>query len=253
MKLFYKTAGEGAPLLVLHGLMGMLDNWQTPTKTLAQHFQVFTIDARNHGHSPHDDAFSYQVMMEDLLELVDDLGLTEFHLLGHSMGGKTAMKFAQNYPDLINKLIIADIAPKAYPVHHQPILDALSAVDLENTARRSEAEKVLANYLDDRGVRQFLLKNLYWKDRGQLAWRFNLPVIKAVIADIGEAVMDRLYEGPTLFIRGAKSDYIQDADWPEIETIFPDSELVTLKNAGHWVHAEQPKEFLEAVLAFLKD
>lgn len=253
MKLFHKITGEGEPIIVLHGLMGMLDNWQTPAKTLSEHFQVITVDARNHGHSPHSDEFSYQVMMEDLLDLADELNLMDFHLLGHSMGGKTAMKFAQNYPEMVNKLIVADIAPKAYPVHHQQIFAALSAVDLQAISRRSEAEKVMAQYIAEPGVRQFLLKNLYWIEKGKLSWRFNLPVIRAVIADIGEAVIDRLYEAPTLFIRGAKSDYILESEWPDIQAVFPDSELVTLENAGHWVHAEQPKEFLHHVLKFLKD
>ena len=230
----------------------MLDNWKTPAKTIAENgYHLYLVDQRNHGHSPHDDILSYEAMAEDLYEFMDEQFLSEAIILGHSMGGKTAMKFAQRYPDMVEKLIVVDIAPRRYPVHHHTILEALSAVDLENTGSRKEAEEVLKQYIHEFGVRQFLLKNLYWKERGKLAWRFNLPVIKENIVGMGEEVMDRIFEGSTLFIRGDKSDYVTDEYIPEIEAGFPDSKLVTIANAGHWVHAEQPQPFLQAVLDFL--
>jgi esterase len=253
MKLNFKKFGEGKPLIVLHGLMGMLDNWKTPAKTLAEHFEVYIVDQRNHGHSPHSDEFSYQFMMEDLLEFVEDHELHHAHFLGHSMGGKTAMKFAQNYPEYIDKLIVADIAPKAYEVHHQQILEGLLAVDLNTTKSRKEAETVLSNFIQETGVRQFLLKNLYWIEKGKLAWRFNLNTINRVIGDIGEEINDSMYEGETLFIRGGKSNYIQDIDKEMINTYFPQGGIETIASAGHWLHAEQPESFLKSVLKFLND
>lgn len=251
MKLHYKKMGSGEPLIVLHGLMGMLDNWQTPAKTFAEHFEVFLIDQRNHGHSPHSDDFSYQLMMEDLLEFVEDHDIHQAHFLGHSMGGKTVMKFAQNYPDYVDKLIVADIAPRAYEVHHQQILAGLLAVNLETTKSRKEAEQILSQYISEFGVKQFLLKNLYWKEKGKLAWRFNLETINKVIADIGEEINDAMFEGETLFIRGEISNYITDSDFDMIHTYFPSAKVTTIKNAGHWVHAEQPELFINEVIDFL--
>ena len=205
MELFYKNMGQGEPLVVLHGLMGMLDNWQGPAKYLAEHFEVYIVDQRNHGHSPHSEEFSYYHMMEDLVEFLDEHNLHNAHLLGHSMGGKTVMKLAQNYPDFVNKLIVADIAPRKYEVHHQQILEGLFAVPLNEIQKRSEADEILKQYIPEYGVRQFLLKNMYWKEKGQLAWRFNLPVINNTIEDIGEEINDALYEGETLIIRGENS------------------------------------------------
>lgn len=252
MELSYKKFGEGKPLLVLHGLMGMLDNWQGPAKRLAEDYEVYILDARNHGHSPHSADFTYQHMANDLLGFIEQHGLHEVLLLGHSMGGKTVMKFAQQHPEYVEKLVVADIAPKAYPVHHHTILQALNAVDLPNTGSRKEAEKVLAQYINEPGIRQFLLKNLYWVQRGQLGWRFNLAAITSNIGLIGEGIYDRMFEKPTLFVRGERSDYIKDADWDDIEIAFPDAELVTIPNAGHWVHADAPGPFLDAVVRFLE-
>lgn len=251
MKLHYKKFGKGEPLIVLHGLMGMLDNWQSPAKKFAEDFEVFIVDQRNHGHSPHSEVFNYRLMMEDLLEFMDFHELGQAHLLGHSMGGKTVMKVAQNHPEYVDKLVVVDIAPRAYEVHHQQILKGLQAVNLNNQKSRREADETLKQYIPEMGVRQFLLKNLYWKEKGQLAWRFNLPVINDVIADIGEEVADKQHQGETLFIGGQNSNYIQDSDKEMIDLFFPNSTLITIPNAGHWVHAEQPDKFIEATLDFL--
>lgn len=254
MKLNYKMIGQHKEVLVvLHGLMGMLDNWHGPAKDYAEHFSVYLVDARNHGHSEHSPELSYELMMEDLHEFLEDHGLEEINLLGHSMGGKTVMKFAQNYSEYVKKLIVADIAPKAYPVHHQTILKALRSVDFSKVDRRSEIDEQLKVYIPQWGVRQFLLKNIYWKEKGVLDYRFNLDAIENNIEKMGEEIADQIFRGPTLFIRGSESDYIQDDDWAEIKLAFPDSKLETIQGAGHWLHADKPEEFNKLVIDFLKN
>lgn len=252
MKLHYKKMGSGHPLIVLHGLMGMLDNWQYPAKFLAEDFELFLLDQRNHGHSEHSDDFSYSLMADDLLDFFDEHKLYGAYVLGHSMGGKTSMKFAQHHPDLLEKLIVVDIAPRAYPVHHQLILQALKAVPLHTISRRTEAEEIMRQYIKEEGVIQFLLKNLFWKDKGQLDWRFNLSSIEKNIEKMGDEIADRMFEKPTLFIRGEKSDYIKNEDLEQIHTLFPDVKIETISGAGHWVHADKTEEFVEVVRKFLR-
>lgn len=250
MKLHHRILGEGQPLIILHGLFGSLDNWQTHAKKLAEYFQVILVDQRNHGHSEWSDAFSYDLMAKDLHELVTDLGLQHLMLLGHSMGGKTVMRYAQLYPKGIDKLIVADMGVKAYPPHHEDILDGLHHVDLHVVKTRGEVERILEPYVPVTGTRQFLMKNLYWKDPKQLAWRMNIPVLEQQMNRILEALPDDEVLIQTLFIRGALSNYITDEDLPELENQFPDSTVITLEGAGHWVHAEAPEAFLNAVLEF---
>lgn len=251
MKLNFKSFGEGEPLIILHGLMGMLDNWQTLAKYYAEEFEVFILDARNHGHSPHDPEMNYEVMMYDLLEFCHDHALSNANFLGHSMGGKTVMKFAQNYPEFVEKLIVADIAPKAYPPHHQKILEGLSTIDFDEQTSRGAIDKHLQQFIPEPGVRQFLLKSTYWESKGKLGLRFNLSSIKNNIDVIGEEVSDGQFDGDVLFIRGLNSKYIQDEDLPQIHQLFPNSKLESIENAGHWLHAEQPQEFLDKTLSFL--
>lgn len=250
MELFYREMGEGQPLVILHGLFGFSDNWQTHAKRLSEYYRVILVDLRNHGHSPWSNDFSYELMAEDVHELFVHLGLTKVLLLGHSMGGKVAMHFAQRYPNVLEKLIVVDIGVKSYPQHHDHIIAGMHAVDLETIKVRSEAEAILKQNIDSDGVRQFLLKNLYWKEKGQLAWRMNLPVLEASMPEILAEVPNKEVWTPTLFIRGALSGYILDEDVSDLEERFPDSQLVTIENAGHWVHAEAPEEFLDAVLSF---
>ncbi len=252
MKLNYKTFGDGKPLIILHGLMGMLDNWQAPGKELAEHFKVYIVDLRNHGHSPHSDEHSYDVMANDAVELLDDLGLNNAYILGHSMGGKVAMKLAQDHPERVEKLIVADIGPRFYKVHHQTIIDGLKAVPLDNIEKRTDAERYIKEYIPEAGIRQFLMKSLYHKDRHHFGWRFNLDAIHRNLDRIGEAVDGMDFQGPTVFVRGANSNYILDEDWPDIKLLFPHAYLVTIEGAGHWLHAEKPEEFIEAVLEFLR-
>jgi len=250
MKLHYRELGEGQPFIILHGLFGFSDNWQTHAKKLAEYYRVILVDLRNHGHSDWSEDFSYEIMADDVKELCDDLHLTDIIMLGHSMGGKTAMFFAQKYESLLEKLIVVDMGIKSYPMHHDHILAGLKSLDLEALKSRSEAEKILAKNIDSDGVRQFLLKNIYWKEKGKMAWRMNIPVLEREMPTILGSLPEGESFVPTLFIRGALSQYVLDEDIPTIENAFPDSEIVTIDNAGHWVHAENPDAFLEAVLGF---
>ena len=254
MKLHYRTMGGGQPIIILHGVFGTSDNWQTFAKQLADRYQIFLPDQRNHGLSPHDDAFDYHVMSEDILEFIEEHKLKNPIILGHSMGGKVAMFFATKYPDQFEKMIVVDIAPRAYPVHHQKILEALGAVRINEIGSRKEAEDQMKPYIADFGIRQFLLKNLKREDNDTFTWKLNLPVIRKNIERIGEAVDDsRAVEKPVLFVGGEKSEYIRKDDHPLIARIFPQSRIVTIPGAGHWIHAEQPALLLGEVVRFLGD
>lgn len=257
MKLFYRKYGEGTPIIILHGLFGQCDNWQTQAKAFAESgYSVYAVDQRNHGLSPHSDTFNYDVMADDLAELMDTLKLPKAILIGHSMGGKTVLNFIKRNAERVASLIVADIAPKYYKPHHQDVIKALQAVDFNSIKTRRDAEDVLAQHLPDIGTRQFLLKNIYWATETQLAWRFNLNAIVEHIEEVGKEIdFTSTYTNAifkTLFMRGEKSRYILDSDIPDIRIYFPDAEFVTIENAGHWLHAEKPKEFVTAVLDFLR-
>ena len=245
--------GSGTPLLILHGFLGMSDNWKTHGKNLAElGYEVHLVDQRNHGHSFHSDAFSYEVMVEDLKAYCSEKGLNEIILLGHSMGGKTAMLFATQYPNKVSKLIIADISPRFYPVHHDTILEGLSALDFNTISSRSEADAELSSYISDVGTRQFLLKNLYWVSKGQLGLRLNLAVLRDLVAEVGEPLPTyATFNKPTLFLRGDRSEYIGVGDETIIKNHFPNAQIVTIANAGHWLHAENPNDFFEALVKFV--
>jgi len=250
MKLFHRELGEGDPLMILHGLFGFSDNWQTHAKKLAEYYRVILVDLRNHGRSDWDEEFSYEIMADDVLELCDDLGLEDLILVGHSMGGKVAMQVARKREELLEKLIIVDMGIKGYPMHHDHIIAGIKSVTLDTISARREAEQQLGAYIESDGIKQFLLKNMYWKEKGQLAWRMNMPVLEREMPNILSGFeADEIFT-PTLFIRGAMSNYILDEDIPSLETQFPDMELITVDNAGHWVHAEAPNEFQEALLGF---
>lgn len=252
MLLHYKDSGtSGKVVCILHGLFGQSDNWQTHANKLSSYFRVITVDQRNHGHSEWHHEFSYKHLAEDLEELVQHLQIDTFYLIGHSMGGKTAMHYAQIYPDRLEKLIVVDIGIKKYPFHHHEIIEGIKSVKLSNINSRSEAEAAMKPFINSNGVRQFLLKNLYWKEKGQLGWRMNVDVLEAEMDEILSEIPSKEVWIQTLFIRGALSNYILDEDWDEIEELFPDSELVTIENSGHWVHAEASEVFLEHVLEFL--
>lgn len=252
MKLNFKKIGEGDPIVILHGLFGSLDNWMSIAKELSSNFEVFLVDERNHGQSPHADEFNYELMAEDLYEFIEEHKITNPIIMGHSMGGKTAMQFAMNYPDLLSKLIVVDIAPKGYPVHHRQIIDGLLLLNFEVIKTRQEADTELSKYIQDLSVRQFLLKNLYWIEQGKLAWRFNLSVINDNIDMVGLELNNvKEFIKPTMFLRGQFSNYILDTDFNHIKSIFPRAEIITVSNSGHWIHAENPTEFLRFVKSFI--
>lgn len=253
MLLHSNIIGEGRPFIILHGFLGMSDNW----KTLGSHFseqgfQVHLVDQRNHGRSFHDNEFTYEILAEDLKRYCDAYKLSDIILLGHSMGGKTAMLFAAQYPEYVSKLIVADISPRFYPVHHEEILNGLGALDFGSIKSRGEADKELSSYVSDFGTRQFLLKNLYWVVKGQLGLRINLSVLKEEVAEVGEALPSYLrFDKAALFLRGDRSEYIGVGDESIILNQFPAAKIKTISKAGHWLHAENPKEFFESVIEFV--
>ncbi len=251
MKLFFREYGQGKPLIILHGLFGSSDNWLTQAKLFADTFKVYTVDLRNHGLSPQSDLFDYPSMVSDLEEFVDDHNIIAPVFIGHSMGGKTAMNFAVAHPGKIDKLIVVDISPRAYDLEHYTILDGLNAIPLETITSRNEADEILSQYVSESDVRQFLLKNLQRKPAGGFSWKINLPVLTRKLSNIGlDLQVEGTFTKPTLFIRGARSNYVLDSDWSRISTLFPEATLETM-DTGHWVQAEKPKEFVDLVIQWL--
>ena len=253
MLLHSNILGAGKPFVILHGFLGMSDNWKTLGIQFSdENLQVHLVDQRNHGHSFHDNEFTYEVLVEDLKRYCDAHQLENIILLGHSMGGKTAMLFAAQYPEMVSKLIIADISPRFYPVHHDGILNGLSALNFDILKSRGEADKILSGYISDVGTRQFLLKNLYWIEKGKLALRMNLEVLKEEVAEVGEPLPPQAtFKKDTLFLRGDRSEYIGVDDESIIANHFPKAKIITISNAGHWLHAENPKDFFDAVIQFI--
>jgi esterase len=252
MKLNFQESGTGKPLVILHGLLGSLDNWHTLSRTFAGSFRVLAVDQRNHGRSPHSDDFTYDTMAEDLVELLDHLKIPAAHLLGHSMGGKTAMKFALSNPSRVEKLIVVDMAPREYPPLHDEILDALIAVDLNAAASRQQVDDELSKNIPDFAVRQFLMKNLTRDSHGAFAWKANLRAIQEHYIEIAREITSSVpFSGPALFVKGDQSDYILDSDVPMIKRLFPNAHIVGV-NAGHWIHAEAPTVIAEIVMSFLR-
>ena len=252
MELNYRHVGKGRPLIILHGLFGSSDNWMSIAKMLSGRFSVFLPDLRNHGNSPNSELWNYDVMAEDVAQLIQSHGLNNCSVIGHSLGGKIAMNLALKNPGFINKLIIVDIGPKDYPVRHRKILDGLLSINLSEVRRRQDADDQLANYVPEPAIRMFLLKNLNREGDHQFKWKINLDTINRKIENVGQAVaIGEIIEVPTLFIRGGKSDYILEEDIQEIRRIFKHVEIKTISDAGHWVHAEQPKAFLKLANDFL--
>ena len=253
MKLFYKQYGEtGEPIFILHGIFGMLDNWHNIARQLSAHFQVFTIDARNHGQSPHSPEMSYALMTEDVFELADDLGFDTFNLMGHSMGGKTAMLCALMHPEKIKRLAVVDIAPKGYKPGHEAYFNAFEDINWSVLQNRKEIDEALMEYESDSGVRLFLAKNIERRDEGGFAVKSNIHAIKyAYQGIIGEFAISGMYSGPCIFILGANSKYLKEDDKSMVQEHFPNVDYVSIPNAGHWVHADNPAAFLEALNLFL--
>jgi esterase len=252
MKLFFRQQGQGKPLIILHGLLGSSDNWHSLGKLFAETFSVYIVDQRNHGQSPHSDELNYKVLTEDLEEFINENKIEKPHIIGHSMGGKTAMNFAVKNPTQVDKLIVVDIVPKKYHVRHDLLIEGMKAVPLEDITTRTEAEVALAGYEPDPVVRQFLLKNLARDNEGKFVWKVNLPAIDKHLQETGDGMMYQgAFDGPTLFINGKRSDYYKEGDDVLIKKIFPNAQITTL-DTGHWVQAEKPQEFSQAVLQFLK-
>lgn len=251
MKLFSRIIGKGRPLIIVHGLFGMSDNWQTLAKRFATFFEVHLIDQRNHGRSPHSSDFSYADMAQDLLEYIHLHQLQDITLVGHSLGGKTAMHFATQHPSYLKRLIVVDIGPKYYPIHHHEIIQGLKSVASTPLTSRSEADQILSQHLDDVGVRQFLLKSLFWNENKKLQFRFDLDSIASNIENVGEELNSGWqFSKPTLFINGGNSKYIKSEDEEGIFHHFPGADLETIDDAGHWLHAEQPAIFYDLVMRF---
>ena len=247
-----KIIGAGKPLIILHGLFGMLDNWQALAKEFACFFETHIIDLRNHGRSFHANQHNYELMSEDLLSYLNAYNLDEVSLIGHSMGGKVAMTFACMYPESVEKLVVVDIVPKYYPPHHQEILSGLNAVEQAKIKSRKEADQILSQYFSESAMRQFLLKNLYWRSSTELTFKFNLKVLSDQIENVGQALyVDALFDKQTLFIVGQESNYIKETDVELIEAHFTDFEIVEIPKSGHWVHAENPDQFFDKVSRFL--
>ena len=267
MKLFFREEGEGFPIVIVHGLYGSSDNWLTVGKKLSTGFKVYMIDQRNHGRSPHSDEHSYELLKNDLAGFFDQQNIEKAILLGHSMGGKTAMSFAADYPERTEKLIIADIAPKDYFLMndesqfylHRDILRAMLEIDFNGMKSRNEVETYLHQRIDSRAIVQFLLKNVHRKkENHQFEWRLNVRALSDNLDEIVSGVNERWFDDripirnyPVLFIKGEKSNYIQQDDFALIRRIYPDAVIQTIPGAGHWLHAEQPQLFMEVLENFL--
>lgn len=252
MDLNHKQLGSGPPLVILHGLFGMLDNWFTIAKNLSDQYTVYLIDQRNHGKSPRSNVMNYRLMANDLLEFLNTKNIDKPHLLGHSMGGKTIMRFALNYPERVNKLIVADISPAQYENKHKMLIDAMLAVDFNKHNTRQDVENALRRKIRSNRLIQFLLKNLYWKSKNMLDWKSNLDAIIKNLPDIGNAIeSDIPYFGSTLFIKAGRSEYISVKEKHIIKKLFPLAEIKTISGATHWLHDDKPEEFTKLVSEYL--
>lgn len=252
MKLNFHVTGDGPPLIILHGLLGSLDNWVPHAQMLSARFRVFLLDLRNHGRSPHADEFHYEAMAADVAEFIHDQNLASANLLGHSMGGKVAMRFAQLHPELTRSLIVVDMAPRKYAPRYAAILDTMHGLNLSRFAQRNEVDAALIAVAPDKNIRQFLLKNLGRDSAGKMVWKPHVAAIRANYQNVrGALPAITSFPGPTLFVRGGRSDYIQDEDIDLIRQIFPHAKLETIASAGHWVHAETPERFIQIITSFL--
>ena len=252
MQLHFKQLGHGEPLVLLHGLFGSADNWFGVAPRLAEKFHVYSLDLRNHGISPHHDDMDYPLMAADVKKFFLTHKITDASVIGHSMGGKVAMQFALDFPARLKKLVVVDMAPRAYAPSHDKIFAALLALDLKIFQTRTEIEEALASEIPSLNLRRFLLKNLGRDDGGKFIWKMNLRGVAENYSRLGEVLAaGNPFTKPTLFIRGGKSHYITAADELEIQRLFPAATLQTIPTANHWVHADAPDEFVRLVLDFL--
>ena len=253
--LYSKILGKGDKhLIILHGFLGMSDNWKTHGNIFAKNgFKVHLLDQRNHGRSFWDKEFNYDVLAEDLFIYMDEQNIKNSVLIGHSMGGKTAMEFSFKYPEKIKKLIIVDISPKKYISSHDKILAGLSSIDFKLVKTRKEVDNQLSKYVTEAQVRQFLLKNLYWISTGQLALRLNISILKNSSNEISRQIeIHKGFNKPVLFLKGENSDYILNEDMKVIKKYFLKSKIMIIRNSGHWMHVENQKDFINTIKIFLK-
>lgn len=253
MRLHYEVQGDGHPLVILHGFLGSSENWRAMRKLFASTYEVFSVDQRNHGSSPHSSTMNYGVMSEDLRGFLSEQGLSEVFLLGHSMGGKVAMQFASESPQAIEKLVIVDIAPKAYPPGHRALLQAMQNLELGGLRTYGEAEAALAATISDAPLRKFVVKNLTRDRNGEFQWRIGLDSLAANYDQLLKApAMLNSFEKPTCFIRGGLSRFIDDQDFAAIRKYFPVAEFHTVPNASHWVQIDAPEEFHRIVNEYFR-
>lgn len=253
MQLSSRRYGAGEPLVILHGLFGSLNNWATLCRAFAEEFEVYAVDQRNHGRSPHHPVHTFPVLADDLREFMDQHGMSSAHLLGHSMGGKTAMEVALGTPDRVKSLIVVDIAPAPYPPSHDALMEALSSVDPSAFASRGEVDAALRPQIPVERTRQFLMTNLHRTGDGRLAWRLGLEALMRNSEAMNAALRGgRRFEGPVLVVRGEASAYVRPEHLQAFTALFPAARFVTVPGAGHWVHADQPVLFAQAVFAFLR-
>ena len=254
MKLFCKQYSEnGVPLIILHGLFGNQGNWGQHAKFFAETYKVYGFDHRNHGRSEWDNSMAYEEMANDVRETMQLYGIERAHFIGHSMGGKTAMQVALNWPHLVEKLILVDIAPVQYTGHHTAVFAGLDILNLDLIENRADADEILAEFIQEKGVRDFLLANLMKDEEGNYSWRMNLDVIRKDYAKLSDALhSEKTFDKRVLFVKGEKSDYLLKKYEKAIFGLFPKAEIHEVKNAGHWLHAEQPEVFQSMVYKFLK-
>jgi len=269
MELFYRKYGQGPSLIIVHGLYGSSDNWAGIARALGRYFEVYVIDQRNHGHSPHSSEHNYELMKNDLYEFVERHSIGKAIFLGHSMGGKSVMFFAAAHPERVNGLIVVDIAPKSYKlpaeamkktIDHKTILRAMADVDFSLVQSRDEVDKALAKNIGLERIRLFLMKNLERDGQNGFKWKINVDTLVKCLNSILSGMNEKDFEQggeitgfPVLFIKGANSNYILDSDLPLIKTIFPYSEFAVIPKAGHWLHVEQPERLIETILSFMLD
>ena len=252
LTLHHKVFGQGPALLILHGLFGSLDNWVSHARTLSEEYSVYLIDQRNHGKSPHTDEWGYAAMAEDLHDFMDQHGIMQGHLLGHSMGGKTVMQFAGEYPERIDHLIVADMGIRQYPPHHEHILAAIRSLQLPELNSRKEAKEMLEQQIDEQSIVQFILKSLGRNDAKNFRWKFNFDVIDANYHEVLAPINNHFpYEGKTLFLSGSESKYVRETDHQDILEQFPEAQFEVIGGAGHWLHADKPSDFIQSVKTFL--
>lgn len=250
--LYFKQAGQGTPLVLIHGLFGSLENLGAIARQLAENFCVYSLDLPNHGRSPRVENMSLASMAGDLLAWLDEQGLPQVHLLGHSLGGKVAMELALRHPERVKSLVVLDIAPVSYPPHHNDVFAGMFALEPQRLQSRSEADQKMQPHVPEAAVRSFLLKNLVREPEGGFAWRMNLPVIHRDYAQlIASNRADAIFNGNTLFIKGGNSDYLQEKYRDQIMARFPKATIKIVPDTGHWLHAEKPDLVARLVKQFL--